>query len=126
MGVTYLAWGMLEFKNGYLYSEEYQNMLDQLSWPLDYLAKCVRSDKEIIAQVGDGKQDHAQWVSTTYWDNKKRKTFKINKGTDLGAEMAAALASSYLVYKNVNPDFAEKLLVKSKLAFKFAERTKTH
>ena len=100
-------------------------MLDQLAWPLDYLSKCIRSDKEIIAQVGDGKQDHSQWVSTTYWDNRKRKTFKISKGSDLGAEMAAALASSYIIYKDVNSDFAKNLLDKAKLAFKFAERSKT-
>ena len=123
--VTVLSWGLLEFKNSYISSGEYENMLNSLEHPLHYLANCVISEKEIIAQVGSGVADHKEWVSTTFWNGKRRKSYKLTRGSDVAGEMAAALAAGSLVYKHAGSlDFSQMLLEKAIIAYKFADRTK--
>ena len=50
--VTNLAWGLLEFQEGYEKAGELQNMLDSIKWPLDYFMKCHVSPNELYGQVG--------------------------------------------------------------------------
>ena len=50
--VTTLAWGMIEFRQGYVLSGEETNMLNNLRWGLDYLLKCKLSDTSVVALVG--------------------------------------------------------------------------
>ena len=119
--VTLLAFGILEFKDAYIKSGEYENVLNSLEHPLHYLANCVISDKEIVAQVGSGVEDHKFWSSTLSWDHKKRKSYKISKGSDVAGEMAAALAAGSLVYREISPVLSKILLQKAIVAFKFAE-----
>ena len=38
--MTLLAWGMVEFSDGYKFAGEYQNGLNALKWGADYLIKC--------------------------------------------------------------------------------------
>ena len=116
--VTLLAWGVIEFQDSYeKYTDEYKNVLDSLEWPLHYLSNCVISESEIIGQVGTGTVDHSQWTSTGYWLSRKRTCHKITVGSDLGGEMAAALAAGSIVYKNVDPEMSAKRLEKAKIAF---------
>jgi len=49
--VTNLAWGVVEFYDGYVKSGELANVLDSIKWPLDFLIKCHVSDNEFYAQV---------------------------------------------------------------------------
>ena len=49
--VTNLAWGLLEFKDGYTAAGEYGNMLDCLKWPLDYFIKCHIDADTFVGQV---------------------------------------------------------------------------
>jgi len=37
---TTLAWGILEFGDGYRAAGEFDNVLDSIRWPLDYFIKC--------------------------------------------------------------------------------------
>ena len=49
--VTLLSWGLLEFKQGYVNADEYQNMLDSIKWPLDYFLKCHVKNKKFYGQA---------------------------------------------------------------------------
>ena len=46
--VTVLAWGVLEFKKGYINAGEYKNALDAIKWGTDYFIKC-RTGKSWLA-----------------------------------------------------------------------------
>ena len=51
VAVTNLAWGLLEFKNGYMAAGQYEIMLDSIKWPLDYFIKCHIDDDTFVGQV---------------------------------------------------------------------------
>ena len=59
--INVLAWGMIEFENGYRQAREYENSLRIVKWGLDYLIKCHPSENLFYAQVGEGHTDHAWW-----------------------------------------------------------------
>ena len=49
--VTVLAWGVLQFREGYVRAAELQNVLDSIRWPLDYFIKCHTANNELYGQV---------------------------------------------------------------------------
>ena len=49
--LTTLAWGMLEFSDGYDCAGERAAMMDNLRWGLDYLKKCILADNRVVAMV---------------------------------------------------------------------------
>ena len=49
--VTTLAWGLIEFKDGYLAAGELGAMYDSIKWPLDYFIKCHMSPNVLYGQV---------------------------------------------------------------------------
>ena len=49
--VTLLAWGIIEFGEGYSAAGELSNALDSIKWPLDYLIKCHVSPEVYYGQV---------------------------------------------------------------------------
>ena len=51
VAVTNLAWGLLEFKNGYMVAGQYEFMLDSIKWPLDYFIKCHIDVDTFVGQV---------------------------------------------------------------------------
>ena len=48
---TTVAWGLVDFKDGYNAAGELDNGLAALKWALDYFIKCHVSDNEFYAQV---------------------------------------------------------------------------
>ena len=48
---TTLAWGVIEFKEAYVDSGEYQNVLHSLKWATDYFIKAHTSKYELYGQV---------------------------------------------------------------------------
>ena len=49
--VTTLAWGVIEFKDAYVDSGEYSNVLNSLKWVTDYFIKAHPSKYEFYGQV---------------------------------------------------------------------------
>ena len=48
---TTLIWGLLEYRDAWQKSGEWQNGLDCVKWPLDYLIKCHPDENRYFVQV---------------------------------------------------------------------------
>lgn len=119
---TLLAWGLLEYKDAYEHSGQLDNMYDCIRWPLEWMLKCHTGPNELYVQVGDGGPDHGYWGRPEDM-TMARPAYKITAnrpGSDIAAEYAAAFATSHLVFKEKDPEFAEKLLTHSKQLYDFA------
>ncbi|ESO99300.1 hypothetical protein LOTGIDRAFT_113614 [Lottia gigantea] len=119
---TMLTWSLLEFQDAYQASGQLQHMYDSIKWPLDYFLKAHTKPNEFYVQVGDGGKDHSYWGRPE--DMKMaRPSYKITPscaGSDVAAETAAAMAAGYMVFKNKDSAYANKLLSHSKQLYDFA------
>jgi len=119
---TVLAWGMIEFADGYKAAGEYQHGLDAIKWATDYFLKCHTADNEFYGQVGDGDVDHAFWGRASEIDH-ERPAWKIDAskpGSDLAGETSAALAAASIIFKEAEPDYSNLLLQHAITLYDFA------
>lgn len=121
--VTLLAWGALEYPEGYQKHGQWGWLLENIKWVTDYLVKCHTAKNEFYGQIGIGMTDHKWWGAPEVFPN-ERPAFKIdaqNPGSDLAAEAAAALASSSLLFRGNDEQYADKLLNHAKELYEFAD-----
>jgi len=122
---TILAWGGINFKDGYEKAGQMDYLIDCLKWSTDYFIGCHKKDFEFIGQIGDGYADHAYWGRPEEM-TMSRPAFRItaNKpGSELAGETAAALASSSIVFReNGDTAYADKCLEHAKKLFEFADK----
>ena len=59
--MTMLAWGGIEYAQGYVKAGMMDYLRDAVKWGTDYFIKCHVSPNEFYGQVGDGFADHASW-----------------------------------------------------------------
>jgi len=122
--MTMLAWGMVEFSEGYKFAGEYKYGLDTLRWGMDYFMKCHTKPNEFYGQVGSGNEDHAFWGRPQEY-RKLRPCYKLDTshpGSDLVGEVAASLAATSIVFKHVDSAYSQKLLSHSKQLYRFADQ----
>ncbi|OXA51379.1 endoglucanase E-4 [Folsomia candida] len=122
---TVLNWGIVDYKQGYESAGELQNALDAVKWSLDYFIKAHPSDFVFYGQTGDGGQDHGYWGRPEDWTLGARNSYKITQqqpGSELAGEAAAAFASGYLAFKDVNPTYASTLLNHATTLYDFANQ----
>jgi endoglucanase len=112
--LTMLAWGGLEFYDAYKKSGQLDELLDTIKWGADFFLKAHVTDakgtKEFYTQVGDGTIDHATWAPPEEM-TMKRPSYKVDRskpGSDITGETAASLAASSMLFKKVDPEFADK------------------
>ncbi|XP_064646839.1 endoglucanase E-4-like [Lineus longissimus] len=120
---TTLIWGLLQYRDAYKSSGQYNWMLKSVRWPLEYFVKCHVSDNELYGQVGNGHTDHASWIPAEGM-TMNRPSYKIHAGapgSDLAGETAAAMAAGYLVFRDEDPAFAATLLDHAKRLYAFAD-----
>ncbi len=111
-----LAWGLLQYKEGVTEVGEYEEYMLNLEWALDYLVGCDLGD-EIVYMIGEGSFDHVWWgAAEVYMDkyelqtgNTERPYYTCNDSS-IEAQMAAALASGYLCFKDEDPAKANTYL----------------
>lgn len=124
---TMLATGMLYYADGYRTSHQYHRGLQVLKYGTDFLKRAVISPTRIVGQVGNGQVDHAMWsrpqdIKTPY------PVYELspNKpGSDVSGAMAAALASSAMVYKYAGmAKEHETCTASAKIAYQFATKYK--
>jgi hypothetical protein len=125
---TMLAWGVIEFKDGYKNSGQLDEAKAAIKWGTDYFLKSIIWDKqgvrEFYGQVGNST------ILKDYWQpHEKLKiqhpSYKIDRshpGTDLACETAAALASASIVFKQSNPKYSKKLLNYARGLYDFGEK----
>jgi len=86
---------------------------------VDYLTACHTSPRQYIGQISEPQVDHSFWGRPSQYPLNifPRQTFIWDDSTrqaDLLGAVAAALASASMVYKDVDPAYADGLLAKAK------------
>jgi endoglucanase len=121
---TLLAWGLIEYEDGYRQSGQYNYMLDNLRWVNDYFIKAHPSPTVLWGQVGKGSVDHGWWGPAEMM-RMERPSYKIDTscpGSDLAGETAAAMAASSIVFQKTDANYSSKLLRHAKEIYDFADK----
>jgi endoglucanase len=121
--MTVLAWGLIQWKDGYEKSGQLDRARDAVRWGTDFIMKAHPSPDVYYAQVGNGELDHAEWIAPELM-TMARPAYKLDPtkpGSDAAGGAAAALAAAYVAFKDVDPAYAAKLLGHAKDLFRFAD-----
>lgn len=120
-----LAFGAIEYKDAYVESGQMKWLQNQLRWVNDYFIKCHSSENVFWAQVGMTAIDHNNWmpIEVTHIVNDRAaiKLDKENPGTEVAMGTAAAMAASSIVFRDSDPDYANKLLTHAKQLYEFGD-----
>ncbi|XP_078495799.1 uncharacterized protein LOC100176349 [Ciona intestinalis] len=113
--MTMLAWGIIEFKDAYEAAGQYDYALDALKWGTDYIEKMI-INRTIVGQVGDPSTDSPLWERPEELSPDRRVyTLSGNiRGTDLAAEISAALAAASLAFKPKDAVLSSRLFMKAR------------
>ncbi len=122
--LTNLAWGVLEYGDGFQEAGQLPYILATLRWGTDFLLKAHAAPDVLFAQVGHPELDHRFWGPPEAM-RMARPSFKVTAecpGSDLAAETAAALAATSMVFQARDPDYAALLLEHARELYDFADR----
>lgn len=110
-----LAWSVIEF--GDSMGSDQQHALEAIRWGTDYLMKATSIPNFIYVQVGEPYNDHNCWERPEDMDT-ARTPYAISKdfpGSEVAAEIAAALASSSIVFKRSNFTYSQELIRRAEM-----------
>ncbi|GAB4825967.1 hypothetical protein Ancab_008835 [Ancistrocladus abbreviatus] len=119
---TVLSWSVLEF--GRFMGSDLQHAMDAIRWATDYFLKATSVPGQVFALVGDPYSDHDCWERPEDMDT-LRTPFSVSKhspGSEVSAEIAAALAASSMVFKASDHAYSASLLERAISVFKFADK----
>ncbi|KZV43705.1 endo-1,4-beta-glucanase [Dorcoceras hygrometricum] len=127
--MTMLSWSVIEYSAKYKAAGELDHVKQLVKWGTDYLLKTFDNTADtidrIVMQVGEGDttggmffNDHFCWTRPEDIDY-DRPVIESHSCSDLAAEMAAALASASIVFRD-NKAYSEKLVHGAKTLFKFS------
>ncbi|KAH0979082.1 hypothetical protein GBA52_006259 [Prunus armeniaca] len=119
---TMLSWSVIEF--GQLMGPELQHALEAIRWGTDYLLKATRVPDSVVGAVGDPNADHSCWQRPEDMDT-PRTSYVVSKqkpGSEVSAEIAAALAASSMVFRHSDRAYAAVLLRRAMQVFEFADK----
>lgn len=120
---TVLAWGLLDFAEGYEAAGQTQYGLAAVKWATDYFLKAHTAHFELYGQIGEGNVDHAYWGRPEDM-TMERPSMKIDNdhpGSELAGETAAALAAASIAFKDVDSSYADEMLQVAKELYDFAD-----
>ncbi|MEU3457726.1 glycoside hydrolase family 9 protein [Micromonospora sp. NPDC006766] len=120
---TMLAWGAVDYRDGYVASGQLTPLLNNLRWVNDYFVKAHPSPNVLYGQIGKGDDDHKWWGPAEVLPM-ARPAYKIDAscgGADLAGETAAAMAASSMVFRPTDAAYADKLLTHAKQLYTFAD-----
>jgi len=120
---TMLAWGIVEYRQGYVAAGQLDFALANLRWATDYFIKAHTAPNELFGQVGQGGLDHGWWGPAEVMQM-ARPAFKISAtcpGSDLAGETAAALAAASLAFRPTDPGYANTLVQHARQLYSFAD-----
>ncbi|MEH0984835.1 glycoside hydrolase family 9 protein [Micromonospora sp. CPCC 205556] len=120
---TMLAWGAVEYRDGYVASGQLPHLLNNLRFVNDYLVKAHPAPNVLYGQVGKGDDDHKWWGPAEVLPM-ARPAYRIDAscgGADLAGETAAAMAASSMVFRPTDAAYADKLLGHAKQLYTFAD-----
>ncbi|MGN9914803.1 glycoside hydrolase family 9 protein [Micromonospora palomenae] len=120
---TMLAWGAVEYRDGYVASGQLPHLLNNLRFVNDWFVKAHPAPNVLYGQVGKGDDDHKWWGPAEVMPM-ARPAYKIDAscgGADLAGETAAAMAASSMVFRPTDAAYADKLLGHAKQLYTFAD-----
>ncbi|SES83142.1 glycoside hydrolase family 9 protein [[Clostridium] polysaccharolyticum] len=122
-----LGWSYYEFKDSYVKTGEQEHIESILRHFTDYFLRSTFRDKngEVVAfcyQVGDGSTDHNYWGAPELQTTARPVWFATSEepASDQCAGAAAALATSYLNFKESDPEYAQTCLDTAIALYDFA------
>ena len=128
--MTMLSWSVIEYRAKYEAAGELEHVKDIIKWGTDYLLKTFNHSADsittLVAQVGSGDtsggsttpNDHYCWTRPEDIDYDRPVT-ECHSCSDLAAEVAAALASASIVFKEKRA-YSQKLVHGAATVFQFA------
>ncbi|KAK4403496.1 Endoglucanase 8 [Sesamum angolense] len=120
---TLLAWGVLEY--GKSMGPDLPHALEAVRWSTDYFLKSTATPGVVYAQVGDPNGDHNCWQRPEDMDT-PRTVYKVSEkapGSEVAAEIAAALAAASLAFKAFGDrPYSKLLLQRASKVFEFADK----
>lgn len=122
--MTLLAWGGIEFREGYDRAAEWPMLLRTVRWGADWLMKAHPEPNVFYGQVGRGDLDHAFWGPPESM-TMERPAFRIDAdhpGSELAGEAAAALAAASILFQSQDPEYAALCLRHARELFAFADQ----
>ena len=128
---TMLGWGMYQYREGIEKCGQETLYANNLEFALDYLVGCDLGD-EIVYMIGDGSFDHVWWGSAEVYMEKfelmtgetERPYYTCNDSC-IEAQMAAALCTGYLNFKDTKPEKAQTYLEHAKACFERADQNRS-
>ena len=117
-----LAWGLLDYPQGYTAAGQYQTALENLRWGDDYIIAAHPSANVFYGQVADPNTDHQYW-GPAETNPTVRPSYAVTSscpGSDLVGQASAALASSSIVFKTTDPKYSAQLLSQAESLYSFA------
>lgn len=124
-----LGWSFYEFEDSFKSTEQTDHYLTLMKYFCEYFMKCIVRDengetKAFCYQVGDGDYDNDSWMPPEFQDvSIKRSAYfftENDKGTDIKAETAAALAVNAYNFKEYDKEFSEKCFSYALSLYEFA------
>ena len=111
-----LGWGLLEYGDGVEKAGQRTMYENNLQFALDYLVGCDRGS-DIVYMIGDGSFDHVWWGSAEVYMAKyelmkgeTERPYYTCENSAIQADMAAALCTGYLNFKDSKPEKAAEYL----------------
>ncbi|KAK8718854.1 hypothetical protein OTU49_014423, partial [Cherax quadricarinatus] len=102
---TMLAWGLIDFAEGYEIAGQTEYGQVGVKWATDYFLKAYTAKNEFYGQVGKGDIDHNSNAGRPEDMTMERPSYKIDEehpGSELAGETAAALAAASIVFKVIS------------------------
>ncbi|WIA10828.1 hypothetical protein OEZ85_010994 [Tetradesmus obliquus] len=119
-----LAWGLLQFRDGFQAAGRYEHGLATLRWATDFFIRSYYAPERLVGQVGNGAVDHSSWQrpedvpgqSPVYVLDPR------SPGSDVAGNIAAVLAQASIVFRQREPAYAAKCLAVARSVFDFGTK----
>ncbi|GER46854.1 endoglucanase [Striga asiatica] len=123
--ITVLSWGVIENGNKMRSNGQLPKAMGAIRWGTEYLLKSAQhlnSSGKLYAGVGDPYKDHTCWERAEDMDTDRTAYYVTPQkpGSDLAAEMAAAMASASMVFRKTDLKYSRLLLQMAKNVMQFA------
>ncbi|XP_073020782.1 endoglucanase 8-like [Primulina eburnea] len=120
---TMLAWSVIEY--GRSMGPDLGHAMEAVRWSTDYFLKCTSVPGVVFAGVGDPNADHNCWQRPEDMQT-PRTVYAVSEkapGSEVSAEIAAALAAASMVFKaSGHGRYSNLLLQRATKVFEFADK----
>jgi hypothetical protein len=117
---TMLAWSVIEFGDNM--GSDLQHALEAIRWGTDYFLKATKIPNVVVAQVGNPISDHDCWERPEDMDTSRQVYYLTERrpGSEVSAEIAAALAASSIVFRKIDARYSNVLLFRAKQVYMYS------